>query len=266
MDTASHHDEGGGSAHLNQSSGHHKASSAPTKTHASLAHLAPIGVGGLFGDDADEGDGDGDEAFQQQFEVQQVAVGGRTFKVRQFSFHCANANQVWPGAIRLGEYMFQRKEKFEGETILELGAATGLLAMMLVASGLDVITSDYCDDDGIICDNIIHNFQANNLTPPQHVPFTWGSGWVDSVQKCGLASEFHNKRIRFIVASDILLYVSMYPSLVSSLEEIFRVHSVEEFIMSWNRRIAESAIFFDLMKTAGFNCVHLGSCIYSFTR
>jgi hypothetical protein len=38
-----------------------------------------------------------------------------------------------------------------------------------------------------------------------------------------------------------------------------------EFLMSWNRRIAESAIFFDLMNDAGFQCEHKGKCVYSFT-
>jgi hypothetical protein len=38
-----------------------------------------------------------------------------------------------------------------------------------------------------------------------------------------------------------------------------------EFLMSWNRRIAESAIFFDLMAKAGFLCEHKGKCVYSFT-
>jgi hypothetical protein len=38
-----------------------------------------------------------------------------------------------------------------------------------------------------------------------------------------------------------------------------------EFLMSWNRRIAESAIFFDLMSKAGFLCEHKGKCVYSFT-
>ena len=38
-----------------------------------------------------------------------------------------------------------------------------------------------------------------------------------------------------------------------------------EFLMSWNRRIAESSIFFDLMIQAGFLCEHKGKCVYSFT-
>ena len=38
-----------------------------------------------------------------------------------------------------------------------------------------------------------------------------------------------------------------------------------EFLMSWNRRIAESSVFFDLMVKAGFVCEHKGKCVYSFT-
>ena len=38
-----------------------------------------------------------------------------------------------------------------------------------------------------------------------------------------------------------------------------------EFLMSWNRRLPESKIFFDLMYTRGFECIHHGECIYSFT-
>ena len=43
---------------------------------------------------------------------------------------------------------------------------------------------------------------------------------------------------------------SVYPQLVRTLEELFR-SGVEEFLMSWNRRIAESGQFFELMQAAG---------------
>lgn len=39
---------------------------------------------------------------------------------------------------------------------------------------------------------------------------------------------------------------------------------VKEFVMSWNRRIAESNQFFAAMKEAGFLCHHHGACVYSF--
>ena len=37
-----------------------------------------------------------------------------------------------------------------------------------------------------------------------------------------------------------------------------------EFLMSWQRRIAESEIFFQLMREEGFYIYHHGKCIYSF--
>jgi hypothetical protein len=90
---------------------------------------------------------------------------------------------------------------------------------------------------------------------------------------------------------------STYPALVKSLVDIFNNSStntnqsdfdtstktvpttnavttsaeytkrpIREFLMSWNRRIAESKIFFTLMEENGFTCIHHGHCIYSFTR
>merc|ERR1711991_267227 len=71
---------------------------------------------------------------------------------------------------------------------------------------------------------------------------------------------------RYVVASDILLYVKAYPQLVQSLVSLFDGGTVVEFLMSWQRRIAESTQFFDLMKLSGFCCFHHGNCIYTFYR
>ena len=37
-----------------------------------------------------------------------------------------------------------------------------------------------------------------------------------------------------------------------------------EFLMSWQRRISDSEIFFQMMKDEGFHVYHHGKCIYSF--
>ena len=42
--------------------------------------------------------------------------------------------------------------------------------------------------------------------------------------------------------------------------------TIVEFLMSWNRRIASSKIFFELMMEAGFECHHHGKCVYSFFK
>jgi hypothetical protein len=53
--------------------------------------------------------------------------------------------------------------------------------------------------------------------------------------------------------------------LVDTLCQLFAQYDIEEFLMSWNRRIAQSSEFFDQMKAAGFTCVSHGKGIYSFT-
>jgi hypothetical protein len=70
---------------------------------------------------------------------------------------------------------------------------------------------------------------------------------------------------QFIVASDILLYVSAYPALVSTLNDLFLNCGTKEFVMAWNRRL-DCSQFFQLSREAGFYCYHHGECIYSLFR
>ena len=250
---------------------------------------APISLGGFFAEDGDD-DNTGDVAdYEANYEVTELDMLGKVFHVRQFAWHRANANKVWPGTFNLAEYLDAHRARYAAGPVLELGAATGALTLFLASAphGFDMTTSDI-DDGGEVADNIAHNFCLNDLPPPRHVPHTWGDGWLGAATGNDGAPL---PRFRFIVASDILLYVSAYPALVQTLCELFGVAAepgpgpgssgtrtslageeaeegsgVEEFVMSWNRRIAASKEFFDRMGAAGFACVHQGKCIYSFTR
>jgi predicted nicotinamide N-methyase len=84
-------------------------------------------------------------------------------KVRQFSWHMANANKVWPGTFALAMYIEENRGKYSSGPILELGAATGALAIFLSAPprSFDVTTSDI-DDGGDVEANIAHNFALNS--------------------------------------------------------------------------------------------------------
>ena len=46
----------------------------------------------------------------------------------------------------------------------------------------------------------------------------------------------------FVVASDILLYVSAYPALVATLTDLFDNCGTREFLMAWNRRMKSSSL------------------------
>ena len=64
------------------------------------------------------------------------------------------------------------------------------------------------------------------------------------------------------VSACLAIYIcicSAYPALVLTLSELFDGGTVEEFLMSWNRRIPESALFFENMKEAGALCYTLNN-------
>jgi len=206
-------------------------------------------LGGLFGEA---------EEFTNEYEVQELDIAGTVLKIRQFSWHEANANKVWPGTFTLAEYIVLHMDTYRSGTLLELGAATGALALLLRMPqySINIVTSDI-DDGGAVRDNIAHNFNLNNMACVPHVEHTWGEPWPE--HSAPAASFTH------IIASDILLYVKAYPALVATLDMLFRA-GAQEFLMSWNRRISSTPLFFELMQQAGFVAETLPHCVYSFTR
>ena len=232
---------------------------------------APISLGGLFADsDDDDEDGDGftSNAFEQISEIQTLEIAGMSFEVEQLAYHSHNANKVWPGTFALAEYIKQNPEMYPPTTaepggglpaavettLLEVGSATGAMAMALQKMGHSVVTSDL--DDQEVTDLIAANFRRNDLPVPEHIPHTWGTEWP--AERAGKFST--------IVASDILLYINAYPALVQTLLALFASTGCGEFLMVWNRRMKESSEFFERMDKAGFGHEHLGQCIHRFVQ
>ena len=205
------------------------------------------------------GGSDSETVFQNDYDVQKLSFCGMELKVRQFGWHEANANQVWPGTFTLAEYLSQAEmiARYSTRLTLELGAATGALALYLKMKGFQhIVTSDIADGE-VVEQNIAYNFRLNNQEPCLHVEHTWGEAWPE--EKLSAAS------VEIIIASDILLYVKQYANLVKSLECFFAA-GTKEFIMSWNRRISTTPIFFAMMKDAGFEVQQLPKCLYIFTK
>jgi predicted nicotinamide N-methyase len=237
---------------------------------------APLSLGGFFPAESDEEEEETE--LDPCYEIQTVDVAGNSLQIRQYAYHSHNANRVWPGTFNLAEYLLQQNED-DGKTyihhwksVLELGTATGLLAIRLSQSRSNsnsssssdnccctsIVTSDVDDEHGDVAENVAFNFPLNDIEQPPHVPHTWGTGWP--------IDRYPPNDFDTIVASDILLYVSAYPALVQTLEELMPPDSRTKLIMSWNRRMKESLEFFDRMKEAGFECEHLGKCVYRLER
>ena len=221
---------------------------------------APISLNGFFGNNSDSDDDHENDGFQQVYSIETVEfTSTKSLKIRQFSWHSQNANQVWPGALKLASFIDENRVYNDG-TILELGAATGALAIYLQKYyNYNIVTSDY-NDGGEIEENIKYNCELNGLTPCLHLPYSWG----DSTEQV----ESIKHSLKYIIASDILLYVKAYPYLVDFLFYLFENNEIKEFLMSWQRRIDESKLFFDLMESKGFRLhkEESASGIYSFTR
>lgn len=252
----------------------------------------PISLGGFFPAESDDDDDDDDdeEELNQCFEVQNVELEGATLKIRQFAWHSHNANRVWPGTFNLASYLLVKEDdgcKYKNDwgRVLELGSATGILAIRLAmvskkhhatktataaSTGTpleaietvceSIVTSDVAD--GEVGEHVLYNFRLNDFAEtsiPVHVPHTWGTGWKHCADE--LLGGTGCQPFDTIVASDILLYVSAYPALVKSLTEIMSRTTI--LVMSWNRRMKESGEFFERMDEAGFDCRHEGKCIYT---
>ena len=157
-----------------------------------------VSLSGLFHDSEDEEDGVGGGQFDQSYEEQVLTIAEMQIIIRQYSWHMANANKVWPGTFALAEFMDSHLEAFKGSRVLELGAATGALSIYLSSKGVDMVTSDI-DDGGEVEENIRYNFQKNSLVSVPHAVHTWGEKWPDLTVP--------SSSISFIIASDILLYV-----------------------------------------------------------
>jgi hypothetical protein len=165
---------------------------------------APLSLSGFFYDPNEEEE-EGEEAkdqsqFEQIYDEQILTICQKDFRIRQYCWHQANANKVWPGTFNLAEFIEQHSKRFHNGNILELGAATGALSIYLksVFPEYQLLTSDI-DDGGEVEENIKYNFEINGLSPLPHIPHTWGDAWPEE--------KLSSSRIRYIFASDILLYV-----------------------------------------------------------
>jgi predicted nicotinamide N-methyase len=226
---------------------------------------APLSLGNFFPAESDEEE---ETELDNCYEIQNVQVAGNPLEIRQYAYHSHNANRVWPGTFNLADYLLAKNDddddnehEHNWKSILELGTATGLLAIRLLQTSAcctKMVTSDVDDEHGDVAENVAFNFRLNGIPQPPHIPHTWGTGWP--------SNEYPPSSFDTIVASDILLYISAYPALVQTLEELMPKESETKFIMSWNRRMKESDEFFDRMKVAGFECEHLGKCVYRFVR
>ncbi|XP_022767719.1 protein N-terminal and lysine N-methyltransferase EFM7-like isoform X1 [Durio zibethinus] len=238
--------------------------------------IALFSPSSLFTDDEEVSVDEENTDTHQSYVERRHQFPGMELLIREFSFHQLNANLLWPGTFAFAEWLVQHRPWIEGCCCLELGSGTGALAIFLRKSfNLDITTSDY--DDQEIEENIAHNCQANGIMPVlPHIKHSWGDTFPAAVPHWDL-----------IIASDILLYVKQYPSLIKSLSYLLKSYKPKDdkavplvgnnqsggmsmglplpaFLMSWRRRIGkeDESLFFTGCENAGLEVKHIGSRVY----
>ena len=206
--------------------------------------------------------------------------------IRQFDDHPTNANALWPEATFLAEFLtatgsFAPVDQPSAPPslatlhsllplsarIVELGSATGALAIYLRLHGLQhVTTSDL--PDPLVTDNIAHNCHLNSVRH-EHFEHRWGD-------VAGLRAEMARRGGTgwdVVLGSDLLAYESSYEGLsetVSVLLPADEASSGRVMWMCWKRREQKGKDrengWFGIMRRKGFECTQMGRGIWRIQR
>lgn len=190
--------------------------------------------------------------YHEMYEVASVDFPEQTLRIREYEFHPVNANQVWPGSVQFAQWILNHWDLFQGKKVLEIGSGCGALAIWLAKRGLAVITSDYTDPR--IEENIHENCVLNSIPPLPHISHIWG----------GQFPEESLTAFDTVLASDILIYVAQYASLISTLHQVLAKGAV--CYLSNRRRIDTEELFLLMCRDSGLTVRNLGSKVFEITR
>lgn len=182
------------------------------------------------------------EEFHQIYEENNYELAGQKLKIREFTFHRLNANQVWPGNQIFAEYLLENLGYLKEQKVLELGSASGILSIFLKKHNIDITASD-CPDEEIF-ENIVYNAKINGI---DNIPTLPRILYID------LWGETLNEGLGFtlIIASDILLYLKSFPSLIKTLD--FLLEGNCKMWLNNRRRIDTEQIFLNMCVEHGFS-------------
>ncbi|KAJ4788358.1 Methyltransferase-like protein 23 [Rhynchospora pubera] len=151
---------------------------------------------------------------------------------------------VWPCSIVLSEYVWQQRSRFQGVSVLELGAGTSLPGIVAAKVGSDVILTDKSHNSEVlsnmrsICDQNKENCQILGLS--------WGE-WDSNI---------FNLHPKIILGADVLYDTTGFDDLFATVTFLLKNSPDAVFITTYHNRSGHHLIEM-LMVKWGLKCIKL---------
>ncbi|XP_009701098.1 PREDICTED: protein-lysine methyltransferase METTL21C-like [Cariama cristata] len=119
---------------------------------------------------------------------------------------------VWPGALALSQYLESNQEQFnlKDKKVLEIGAGTGLVSIVVLYLGAYVTATDLPE----ILENLSYNISKNTQHMNTHKPEVRKLVWGESLDEDFPASTYHYD---FILATDVVYHHTALDPLLATM-------------------------------------------------
>ncbi|KAF1344577.1 putative methyltransferase-domain-containing protein [Delphinella strobiligena] len=139
--------------------------------------------------------------------------------------------RTWEAALHLGSYLLSSYETtalVAGRRVIELGAGTGLLALMCAGhlGAKHVIATD--GDEGVV-EAMKENAACTDLQAEMKIAQLW---WGRSVKGTWLEEEFAPDACDLIIGADVTYDKAVIPALVSTMRDMFELWPKVQIIIS----------------------------------
>ena len=198
-----------------------------------------------------------DSEDEVEFEKEEFQIGPHNLNITTIAFMPLhklmqlNTNKVeisgqklWCGSLSVVEYILSHSEYCLDNSIIELGAGTGVVSM--ICSLMNCKASYLTDHDRQSLDHMNIDCKDNNITNATVVHFDWFSpdySFIESMQdSCGTGSG-----VRKIVAGDVIYKFDLIEPFFTVVRTLFYEHGVAEMLLC---HIPRAGVNHDIVEAA----------------
>ncbi|BFZ63825.1 hypothetical protein YB2330_004957 [Saitoella coloradoensis] len=167
------------------------------------------------------------------------------------------AHFVWSSSLLLARLLSENKYPLRGQTVLELGAGTGLVSICAVRDGAGWVTvSDYPSDE--IIASLRHNIETQ-ISPERKdkvrvEPHAWGVEPYPLIPESAREAGDEEGRYDWVVACDTLWVTDQHANLISTITSTLSYTPSARLLLvaGFHTGRANVVRFFKLLAEAGF--------------